>query len=127
MDGLKKWKGRHALIGVHVLKGEYDLLQKWPCQIEGNIIVHDLLDRINVSLKHFMHLHLLQFQINNFQQPRIISKHIVAKRLYGDEENVEPDVNSSQYVFISHSALLKERYIREDNLFIEMKVIPTIT
>lgn len=36
------------LVGVHVLKGEYDLLQKWPCHIEGNIIIHDLLDRINV-------------------------------------------------------------------------------
>lgn len=51
----------------------------------------------------------------------------MAKRLYGDEENEEPDENSSQYVFISHSSLLKERYIREDSLFIEMKVIQKVT
>lgn len=49
LDGLKTWKGRHMLIGMHVLKGEYDLLQKWPCHIEGNITIHDLLDRVNVS------------------------------------------------------------------------------
>lgn len=60
-------------------------------------------------------------------QPRVISKHIVAKRLYGDEENEEPDENSSQYVFIPHSALLKERYIREDSLFVEMKVTPKVS
>lgn len=50
LDGLKKWKGRHALAAIHVLKGEYDLLQKWPCYIEGNIILHDLLDRVCVSI-----------------------------------------------------------------------------
>lgn len=59
-------------------------------------------------------------------QPRLISKHIVTKRLYGDEENEEPDENSSQYVFIPHSTLLKDRYIREDSVFIEMKVIPKV-
>lgn len=46
---MKKWKGRNLLAGIHVLKGEYDLMQKWPCSLEANITIHYLQDRINVS------------------------------------------------------------------------------
>lgn len=42
LNGLKKWKDRYALLCIHVLKGEYDMLLKWPCHIEGTIILRDL-------------------------------------------------------------------------------------
>lgn len=60
-------------------------------------------------------------------QPRLISKHIVAKRTCGDEENEEPQETSSQYIFIPHSMLLKENYVKNDSMFIEIKIIPKVS
>lgn len=42
LNGMKKWKGRYALLSLHVMKGEYDLMLKWPCHIEGNVTLRDL-------------------------------------------------------------------------------------
>nr|CAH7760923.1 unnamed protein product [Callosobruchus chinensis] len=44
MNGIKKWKDRYTLLCIHVLKGEYDMLLKWPCHIEATITVRDLED-----------------------------------------------------------------------------------
>lgn len=34
---------------LHVLKGDYDLMLPWPCNIDGNVIIRDLQDFTNVS------------------------------------------------------------------------------
>lgn len=48
INGLKKWKDRYCLLCIHVLKGEYDILLKWPCTIEGTVTVRNVeeLDKV---------------------------------------------------------------------------------
>ncbi|XP_018573260.1 TNF receptor-associated factor 5 isoform X1 [Anoplophora glabripennis] len=102
LNGMKKWKDRYALLCIHVLKGEYDMLLKWPCHIEGTIILRDL---------------------ENIDKPKPFSKYITAKRQQSDEENEEPQESSSTFIFIPHSTLLKGNFVKEDTLFIEVKII----
>nr|XP_023013379.1 TNF receptor-associated factor 5 [Leptinotarsa decemlineata] len=101
MNGLKKWKDRYALLCIHVLKGEYDMLLRWPCHIEGTITIRDLKD---------------------LDKPKPFSKYINAKRHAGDEESEEPQESSSSYIFIPHSTLLKSGHLQEDTLFIDVKI-----
>ncbi|KAK4886138.1 hypothetical protein RN001_002409 [Aquatica leii] len=105
LNGIKKWKGRHMIACLHVLKGEYDLLLKWPCYIEGTLTLKDLYNHSN---------------------PTNFSKYICAKRYFGDEENEEPQESSTQYIFVSHSTLMKQNFIKEDTLFIEIKIKSTV-
>lgn len=56
-------------------------------------------------------------------QPRPFSKYITAKRQEGDEENEEPQESSSTFIFIPHSTLLKPNFVKEDTLFIEIKIL----
>ncbi|KAJ8922561.1 hypothetical protein NQ315_007591 [Exocentrus adspersus] len=101
LNGLKKWKDRYALLCIHVLKGEYDMLLKWPCHIEGTIILRDL---------------------ENLDRAKPISKYITAKRQQGDEENEEPQESSSTFIFIPHSTLLKSNFVKDDTMFLEVKI-----
>lgn len=102
LNGIKKWKGRHMIACLHVLKGDYDLLLKWPCCIEGTLILKDLYNPVN---------------------PTNFSKYISAKRYVGDEDNEEPQESSTQYIFVPHTTLLKQNFIKEDTLFIEIKIV----
>uniref|UniRef100_A0A1Y1JZQ4 MATH domain-containing protein n=2 Tax=Photinus pyralis TaxID=7054 RepID=A0A1Y1JZQ4_PHOPY len=104
LNGIKKWKGRHLIACLHVLKGDYDLLLKWPCCIEGTLILRDLYNPVN---------------------PTNFSKYICAKRYAGDEDNEEPQESSTQYIFVPHTTLLKQNFIQEDTLFIEIKTFPS--
>ncbi|KAJ8985395.1 hypothetical protein NQ317_007553 [Molorchus minor] len=101
MNGLKKWKDRYALLCIHVLKGDYDMLLKWPCHIEGTITLRDLEDP---------------------EKAKPFSKYITAKVQCGDEEGEEPQESSSTFIFIPHSTLFKPNYVKEDTLFIEVKI-----
>lgn len=56
------------------------------------------------------------FQSKNF------SKCIVAKRQKGDEESEEPQESSFTYIFIPHSTLIKNQYLKNDEIFIEIKI-----
>ncbi|KAF5284593.1 hypothetical protein FQR65_LT02419 [Abscondita terminalis] len=104
LNGIKKWKGRHMIACLHVLKGEYDLLLKWPCYIEGTLTIKDLYNHAN---------------------PGNFTKYICAKRYLGDEENEEPQESSTQYMFVPHSTLMKQHFVRDDTLFIEIKIKST--
>ncbi|KAF2902847.1 hypothetical protein ILUMI_03341 [Ignelater luminosus] len=101
LNGIKKWKGRHMIACIHVLKGEYDLLLKWPCFIEGTMVLRDLY---------------------NYTNPTDFSKYISAKRHSGDEENEEPQESSAQYIFIPHTTLTKQNFIKEDTLFLDLRI-----
>ncbi|KAJ8953095.1 hypothetical protein NQ318_013437 [Aromia moschata] len=101
LNGLKKWRDRYALMCIHVLKGEYDMLLKWPCHIEGTITLRDL---------------------ENPEKPKPFSKFITAKWQCGDEENEEPQESSSTFIFVPHSTLFKSTFVKEDSLFIEVKI-----
>lgn len=101
LNGLKKWKDRYALISIHVLKGDYDLLLKWPCNIEGTVTIRDL---------------------DNVENPKNFTKFITAKREKGDEENEDPQESSSSYIFVPHNVLFTDKYIKEDTTFFEIKI-----
>ncbi|VEN61633.1 unnamed protein product, partial [Callosobruchus maculatus] len=101
MNGIKKWKDRYTLLCIHVLKGEYDMLLKWPCHIEATITVRDLED---------------------VEKGKSISKFITAKRQCGDEESEEPQESSSSYIFIPHATLMKPNYVKENTMFIDIKI-----
>lgn len=49
INGMKKWKDRYCLLCIHVLKGEYDMLLKWPCNIEGSVTLRNVesLDQVH--------------------------------------------------------------------------------
>lgn len=53
INGLKKWKDRYCLMCIHVLKGEYDILLKWPCTLEGSITLRNVedLDKVGKIMK----------------------------------------------------------------------------
>ncbi|KAJ8968720.1 hypothetical protein NQ314_002150, partial [Rhamnusium bicolor] len=50
------------------------------------------------------------------------SKYITAKRQCGDEEGEEPQESSSTFIFIPHTTLLKQNFVKENTLFIEIKI-----
>ncbi|KAL1505268.1 hypothetical protein ABEB36_004869 [Hypothenemus hampei] len=102
INGLKKWKDRYALACVHVLKGEYDPLLAWPCIIEGNIVLRD--------------------QSDNTSQKKDFSKYIKTKRSQGDEDEDEPQESSSTYIFIPHSVLFKENYMKNDSIYLDISM-----
>ncbi|XP_066257398.1 TNF receptor-associated factor 5 [Euwallacea similis] len=102
INGLYKWKDRHALACFHILKGEYDALLTWPCAIEGHITLRDL--------------------SNNNSQKKDFSKYIKTKRDEGDKEEDEPQESSSTYIFIPHSTLFKENYIKDDTFFLDISI-----
>lgn len=39
---MKKWKDRYCLLSIQVLKGDYDMLLKWPCTIEGTVTLRNI-------------------------------------------------------------------------------------
>uniref|UniRef100_A0A6P7FEY5 TNF receptor-associated factor 3-like n=1 Tax=Diabrotica virgifera virgifera TaxID=50390 RepID=A0A6P7FEY5_DIAVI len=104
MNGLKKWKDRYALLCVHVLKGEYDMVLNWPCQIEGYVTLRPISDA--ATAKPF-------------------TKLITAKRQEGNEECEEPQESSSCYIFIPHTTLFKNNYLKDDTIFIDIKIKET--
>ncbi|XP_068906460.1 TNF receptor-associated factor 3 isoform X3 [Tenebrio molitor] len=116
LNGLKKWKDRYALVSIHVLKSDHDALLKWPCHIEGSVTLRDQENVENVSLSCFLTLLMVVLQPKNF------SKHIVAKRQTGDEENEEPQESSFSYIFIPHGTLTKGCFLKNDEIFLEIRI-----
>lgn len=115
MNGLKKWKDRYALISIHVLKGEFDALLKWPCQIDGTVTLRDL---ENIDYVSFF-LGFLIFINKIILQPKHFSKRITAKRQAGDEENEEPQESSLSYIFVPHGTMTKGLYVKNNELYLE--------
>lgn len=101
MNGLKKWKDRYALLCLHVLKGDFDMVLKWPCNIEGTVVLRDL---------------------DDLEKAKPFSKIITAKRQTGNEECEEPQESSSCYIFIPHSTLLKSNHVKNDTIFLDIKI-----
>ncbi|XP_056648841.1 TNF receptor-associated factor 5 isoform X1 [Diorhabda sublineata] len=101
MNGLKKWKDRYALLCLHVLKGDFDMVLKWPCNIEGTVVLRDL---------------------DDLEKAKPFTKVITAKRQTGNEECEEPQESSSCYIFIPHSTLLKSNHVKNDTIFLDIKI-----
>lgn len=58
-------------------------------------------------------------------QPKDYKKFITAKRNSGGEENEDPQESSAQYIFIPHTTLTKSNYLKDDTVFLEIKVNPS--
>ncbi|XP_076254382.1 TNF-receptor-associated factor-like isoform X1 [Rhynchophorus ferrugineus] len=101
LNGLNKWKDRYALACLHVLKGEFDPLLKWPCTLEGTIALRDL---------------------SNIEKPKNFSKYIKTKRSEGDEDEDEPQESNPTYIFIPHNVLLKDTYVKDDTIFLDINI-----
>lgn len=41
LNGLGKWKGRNLLSCLTVVKGEFDALLPWPCNLKADIILRN--------------------------------------------------------------------------------------
>lgn len=104
------------MVSIHVLKSDHDALLKWPCHIEGSVTLRDQENVENVSLSCFLTLLMVVLQPKNF------SKHIVAKRQTGDEENEEPQESSFSYIFIPHGTLTKGCFLKNDEIFLEIRI-----
>lgn len=48
LNGIKKWKGRHIIMSIQVLKGEWDPVLTWPCHIEAVVLLRELNDKVNI-------------------------------------------------------------------------------
>lgn len=101
LNGLKKWRGRHMLACLHVMKGDYDDLLTWPCKIEANIILKDL---------------------ENLEKPKDYARYITAKRNYPDDIADDPQESSTQYIFIPHTILLKSSHLKNNAVFLEIVI-----
>lgn len=56
------------------------------------------------------------FKAKNF------SKYIKTKRASGDEEEDEPQESSSTYIFIPHSVLFKDNFVKDDMFFLDISI-----
>ncbi|CAH0560176.1 unnamed protein product [Brassicogethes aeneus] len=101
LNGLKKWRDRNTLISLEVLKGDYDSLLKWPCQIEGNIILRDQ---------------------ENLDTPKNVVKQILTRLEGPGDEADEPQESSSSFVFITHAVLFQEKYTKDDTIFLDVVI-----
>ncbi|KAK9886946.1 hypothetical protein WA026_019203 [Henosepilachna vigintioctopunctata] len=101
LNGLNKWRDRYSLLCLQVMKGEYDMTLKWPCNIEGSVTLRD---------------------VQNHDEPKNFSKFISAKHQKPDEENEDPQESSSTYIFIPHRILQKPSYLKEDTIFIDLQI-----
>ncbi|XP_049825568.1 TNF receptor-associated factor 3 [Aethina tumida] len=104
LNGRGKWKDRYALLCMNVLKGDYDLMLKWPCCIEGSLTLRDL---------------------ENFDDPRHFSKSIVAKRQSAEDDPDEPKESDPTFMFIPHNVLFKEKHVKGDTIFLELTILRT--
>ncbi|XP_050303619.1 LOW QUALITY PROTEIN: TNF receptor-associated factor 5 [Anthonomus grandis grandis] len=98
LNGLQKWKDRYALACIHVLKGEYDPLLAWPCAIDASITLRSL------------------------NADKSVTKFIKTKKSSGDEEEDEPQESSQSYIFIPHSVLFKENFVKNDTFFLDISI-----
>lgn len=95
LNGIGTWKGRNLIAGITVVNGEYDSLLPWPCKIEADIILRDQPDDLK--------------DVNNF------GKVIVAKKK-------SDKIDHNQYIHIPHKTLESSHFIRDDAIFLEVRV-----
>ncbi|XP_017776354.1 PREDICTED: TNF receptor-associated factor 5 [Nicrophorus vespilloides] len=101
LNGLRKWKGRYLLACIQVMKGDYDDLLKWPCKIEANVVLKDC--EMQESGKDYY-------------------RYITAKGECPNDDLEDPNESSTQYIFIPHSTLTRSNYLKNDSIYLEIKI-----
>ncbi|XP_058444340.1 TNF receptor-associated factor 5 [Malaya genurostris] len=98
LNGIGTWRGRNLIVGLIVVSGYYDNLLEWPCTIRGTVTLRD--------------------------QPEDRSTGVVvvdfSKGIFARRKNQHYEKN--QYVHIPHQVLRSEHYIRDDSIFLEVRI-----
>ncbi|KAH8303714.1 hypothetical protein KR018_001972 [Drosophila ironensis] len=97
LNGKGTWKGRNLIACLNVLSGEYDPLLAWPCRLQAEIVIRD--------------------QASNPADVQDYVKSIYVRKKSDDL------IQSNQYFHIPHKVITSRNYLRNDSLFIEVKVL----
>lgn len=82
---------------LNVLSGEYDPLLKWPCRLQAEIIIRD------------------QSEITLESQDYV-------KTIYVRKKS-DDYIQTNQYFHIPHKVITSRNYLRNDSLFVEVRVL----
>lgn len=96
LNGIGTWRNRNLIACLTVIPGEYDTLLPWPCALKAEITLRD--------------------QPNDISEAKDFSKVIVTKR---KNDNYE----KQQYIFIPHSTIDSCNYVRNNTIFLEVKIL----
>ncbi|XP_052849944.1 TNF receptor-associated factor 3 isoform X1 [Drosophila gunungcola] len=97
LNGKGTWKGRNMIACLNVLSGEYDPLLAWPCRLQAEIIIRD--------------------QCSNAAEAEDYVKTIFVRKKSDDF------LQSNQYFHIPHKVITSRNYLRNDSMFIEVRVL----
>ncbi|XP_021694985.1 TNF receptor-associated factor 4 [Aedes aegypti] len=96
LNGIGTWRGRNMIVGLVVVNGFYDNLLEWPCVLSGTITLRD------------------QPEVRT--KPRVdYRRSIVARRKHQSNDK-------NQNIHIPHQVLRSEHYIRDDAIFLEVRI-----
>ncbi|XP_062539514.1 TNF receptor-associated factor 5 isoform X2 [Armigeres subalbatus] len=96
LNGIGTWRGRNMIVGLVVVNGFYDSLLEWPCVLSGTITLRD--------------------QPEDRSKQRVnYSRSIVARRKHQSNDK-------NQNIHIPHPVLRSEHYIRDDVIFLEVRI-----
>ncbi|XP_017486516.1 PREDICTED: TNF receptor-associated factor 3-like [Rhagoletis zephyria] len=96
-NGKGTWKGRNLIACLNVIAGEYDALLPWPCRLQADIIIRD------------------QYSSNEEAQDYVKT---ILVRKKNDEF-----IQNNQYFHIPHKVVMSRNYLRNDCLFVEVRVL----
>ncbi|XP_055522781.1 TNF receptor-associated factor 1 isoform X1 [Wyeomyia smithii] len=95
LNGIGTWRGRNLIVGLIVINGFYDNLLEWPCVLSGTVTLRDQPDSGGARVD--------------------FCKAILARRKHQNYEK-------NQYIHIPHQVLRSEHYIRDDAIFLEVRI-----
>ncbi|XP_017156149.1 TNF receptor-associated factor 3 isoform X1 [Drosophila miranda] len=97
LNGKGTWKGRNMIACLNVLSGEYDPLLAWPCRLQAEVVIRD--------------------QCSNLVEAQDYVKTIFVRKKSDDF------IQSNQYFHIPHKVITSRNYLRNDSMFIEVRVM----
>ncbi|XP_017869128.1 PREDICTED: TNF receptor-associated factor 3 [Drosophila arizonae] len=97
LNGKGTWKGRNLIACLNVLSGEYDPLLNWPCRLQAEIIIRD-------------------------QSGVALEAQDYVKTIYVRKKS-DDYIQTNQYFHIPHKVITSRNYLRNDSLFVEVRVL----
>uniref|UniRef100_A0A1I8M3S8 Uncharacterized protein n=1 Tax=Musca domestica TaxID=7370 RepID=A0A1I8M3S8_MUSDO len=97
LNGKGTWKGRNMIACLNVIAGEYDPLLPWPCRLQADVIIRD--------------------QTINATNPEDYVKTVMVRKKSDDY------IQTKQFFYIPHTILKQSNYIKNDSLFVEVRIL----
>ncbi|XP_037931930.1 TNF receptor-associated factor 4-like, partial [Teleopsis dalmanni] len=97
LNGKGTWKGRNMIACLNVIAGEFDPLLTWPCRLQADVVIRDQ-------------------NYNQAEQQDYVKTIQVRKK--NDEYFL-----TNQYFHIPHKVIASRNYLRNDCLFVEVRVL----